>query len=377
MKTARLTFASTDVSADAYYIAGMHITDAFVGMEMGGKYYALASSLELGNFKKYSRCDKVFSVEELMSQIRGSTHKMVQQARLIAALAEQVGADELLVGQDFPTGLYLELKKVFKVSVSGGVLFAQRDVKNHKECAEIAKANAVMAKGFALISQTLRQAVVKKGKLWQNKQVVTSESLRSRVQELFLREGVEPVADLIIAGGVQACDPHCQGFGPLKPNELIVVDLFAPLMDSHYWGDMSRTYLKGTPSDAQADLVKTVHHAQKWAMDAIKPGVQGDAIHKGVQCIFEACGYETKATSAGYVGFFHGTGHSLGLECHDNGRDSVALRKGAGALQSGNVVTVEPGLYYPQIGGCRIEDNGVVTAKGFTLLSHAPYKWVL
>ncbi len=371
MSTARLTFSPTALSSDAFYIAGMRVADAFIGLELKDRFYAVASPLELGNFRKYSHCDKVFSLSDLQSALpAGATY-----AHLIALAAKKIGARKILVGDDFPAGLYTQLKKLIPTNISKGPLFPERLIKSREAQNEIRKANKICAEGIALCADLLHRSRVSKNKLLLGGETLTSELLRKRVQALFLQRGLEPLSELIIAGGAQGCDPHCLGFGPLKPRELIIVDLFAPLEASHYWGDMTRTFLKGTPSPAQVKLVTTVLAAQREAVKSIRPGIDGQKIHERIVERFSAAGFKTKKTSRGYEGFFHGTGHSLGLDCHDLGRHGKGIHSRKNILRSGEVYTVEPGLYYPAIGGCRIEDNGVVTRTGFELLSRAPYTW--
>ena len=87
-----------------------------------------------------------------------------------------------------------------------------------------------------------------------------------------------------------------------------------------------------------------------------------------MQDYFEAQGYKTEMLNNQYQGFFHGTGHGLGLEIHENPR----VGKIDNILETGHVVTVEPGLYYPEIGGCRIEDVVRITETGYELLSQRP-----
>ena len=91
----------------------------------------------------------------------------------------------------------------------------------------------------------------------------------------------------------------------------------------------------------------------------------------GVQAVIKDAGYETKRGPTGAVGFFHGTGHGLGMEVHELPRPSTVPRP----LRTGAVVTVEPGLYYPGLGGCRWEDVVQVTPTGCRKLSHHPYAW--
>jgi Xaa-Pro aminopeptidase len=134
---------------------------------------------------------------------------------------------------------------------------------------------------------------------------------------------------------------------------------------------MTRTFLKGRASDAQRALVATVREAQKSALKKIRAGVNGRAVHQQCLDVFKKRGYETKNTESGSIGFFHGTGHGLGLAVHEAPRVSAVDYK----LKAGSVVTVEPGLYYPGLGGCRIEDVVQVTSTGSKLLSSFHYAW--
>ena len=137
---------------------------------------------------------------------------------------------------------------------------------------------------------------------------------------------------------------------------------------------MTRTFLRGTASDAQRALVAAVRAAQLAALKTIRAGVGGRTVHEAVVATFTARGYKTKHSPKGSTGFFHGTGHGLGLAVHEapglSPRYDTPLRRGT-------VVTVEPGLYYPGLGACRIEDVVQVTATGHTLLSKSPYTWEL
>jgi Xaa-Pro aminopeptidase len=98
------------------------------------------------------------------------------------------------------------------------------------------------------------------------------------------------------------------------------------------------------------------------------------AVHAKVVETFTARGFETKHTPQGSVGFFHGTGHGLGLDVHEPPRMNSTTDY---LLKKGSVVTVEPGLYYPGIGGCRFEDVVQVTATGIKMLSKYHYNWEL
>jgi len=377
--SARLTFAPTSISADAFYLAGMSVADEFIAFEYRGRRYAVASALELGNFKKYGAFDEVFSLEQLHKELSAGVKGIAMYAGIAALALKKVGAHRVFVGKQAPIAFCNALGEKVRLDVAKGPLFPERLVKSEYEQKQIAKANKGCAAAIAWVGQQLHRAIVKKGFLYArgSKKALTSDDLRRGAKTVLLANDMALLDEPIIAGGLEGCDPHAIGHAKLKPNELIIVDIFEPLASSGYWGDMTRTFLKGQPSDAQAQLVKTVLKAQKSAIKAIKPKIQGRGIHKDIVKAFEVVGYKTEASDSGYVGFFHGTGHSLGLECHDLGIDGKRISKTADRLCEGEVYTVEPGLYYPEIGGCRIEDNGVVQSGGFKLLSRLGYNWIV
>jgi Xaa-Pro aminopeptidase len=117
-----------------------------------------------------------------------------------------------------------------------------------------------------------------------------------------------------------------------------------------------------------------VRDAQLAALGRIRTGANGRDVHAAVVEVFTQRGYQTKTTSRGSVGFFHGTGHGLGLEVHEPPRMSPTVDY---HLKKGSVVTVEPGLYYPGLGGCRFEDVVQVTDGKPRMLSSHHYNWEL
>jgi Xaa-Pro aminopeptidase len=139
---------------------------------------------------------------------------------------------------------------------------------------------------------------------------------------------------------------------------LIVLDVFPRAAKTGYFGDLTRTVLRGRASDAQRKLWETVKAGQTLALKKIKAGVDGMAIHKAIQKFFAERGFPTEVRKRRRVGFFHGTGHGLGLEIHEHPR----LQK----------VVLKDGLYYPGLGGARQEDVVVVTKSGCRVLSRFP-----
>ncbi|HXF09558.1 MAG TPA: Xaa-Pro peptidase family protein, partial [Desulfuromonadaceae bacterium] len=168
-------------------------------------------------------------------------------------------------------------------------------------------------------------------------------------------------AHTIVAGGKQACDPHEGGYGPLRANELIILDIFPRSQKTGYFGDITRTVVRGRAGEAQRKLYATVWQGQKIAFNKMRAGTPTSDIHNAVHDYFVRQGYKTGRRNGRMEGFFHGTGHGLGLEIHEAPRVGSTS---TGKLKAGQVVTVEPGLYYPEIGGVRLEDVALVTGNG-------------
>ncbi|MEO6054246.1 MAG: M24 family metallopeptidase, partial [Chthoniobacterales bacterium] len=130
-----------------------------------------------------------------------------------------------------------------------------------------------------------------------------------------------------------------------------------------YYGDMTRTVVRGRASEAQHRLWATCLAGQAIAFAQIAPGVNGAITHENIKRFFTDAGYPTVQKKGRWQGFFHGTGHGLGLQIHESPRFSSTVFK------PGQVITVEPGIYIPGIGGVRHEDVVVITEKGHRVLS--------
>lgn len=367
-----LLYSDTSRSADLLYFGQVEVHDPFVAFGANGKKITLQSSLEFGRVKRTSDFDVVLPLEPLRDRARAKFGPKAGIAEIIALAVKDEGVRRFRVPDDFPARLYLRLTKLgLQLDLAGGLLFPEREIKSKQEAEYVREGNRLCSVGFTAAEKILKAARVSGRTLRHRGKIVTSESLRFAIESAILEQGGNP-QHTIVAGGDQACDPHERGSGPLRPHELIIIDVFPRVNRTGYFGDMTRTYLKGRPREVQRRLVETVREGQRRAMRAIRAGIDGREVHKAVTDCFEDAGYATRHGKKGSVGFIHGTGHGLGLEVHDPGRISPAA---AVPLKLGAVLTVEPGLYYPGLGGCRWEDVVHVTKTGSTLLSRHPYQW--
>jgi len=203
--------------------------------------------------------------------------------------------------------------------------------------------------------QAIRDAVVDDGLLRWRGAILTAEIVKRLIGVRLLEDGLL-AQHTIVACGEAACDPHNEGSGPLRAGEAIILDVFPRDVSSRYFADITRTVVKGQAPETLRRMYRAVAEGQEAAFRRIRDGADGAAIHREVQDTFERHGFRSGEVNGRMQGFFHGTGHGLGLEVHELPR----ISKVPAVLRTGGVVTVEPGLYYPGIGGVRIEDTGLV-----------------
>jgi Xaa-Pro aminopeptidase len=368
-----LLYADPERSADLLYFGRFSAPDAFLSFAVRGRKYAVLSALEFGRGKKESGFDVILPLETYLQRARQRWPKRkIGMAEVIALVAAELKQKRFTVPEDFPAGLAARLPALgVKLTIADGPLFPEREIKSAAEAAAIREGNRCAALGFAAVERLLRASRIKGGRLFSSGTPLTSERLKFAIETTCLAAGALSLGT-IAAGGDQACDPHGTGHGPLRANELIIVDIFPRVQRTGYHGDMTRTFLRGRANEPQRALVAAVRAAQLGALGAIRAGVDGRDVHRGVVAEFARRGYETKCTPRGSVGFFHGTGHGLGLAVHEPPRLNATADH---TLLRGSVVTVEPGLYYPGLGACRIEDVVQVTDRQPRLLSDYHYEW--
>ncbi len=368
-----LLYADSSVNPDQRYFGRVTVPDPFISFRAGRRKVCAVGALEFGRVKRTSEFDVVLPLEPWHENARRRwPDRRIGPAEVILLLAAHYRIHAFTVPDDFPAGVAFKLVRYgLKLIPAVGMIFPGREIKSPAETAAIRTGNRCAALGIAAAEALLRRARIKGGWLHHDSRKLTSENLKFVIETACLAAGGVSL-DTIVAGGNQGCDPHESGHGPLRAHELIIVDVFPRITATGYHGDMTRTFLRGRASDAQRRLVATVRAGQQLALVAIHAGVNGRDVHNRVADHFKAQGYETRRTPRGSVGFFHGTGHGLGLAVHELPRISGAVDY---ELKHGAVVTVEPGLYYPGLGACRVEDVVQVNSGRARLLSHYHYDW--
>ena len=354
-KIGKLIFGSGEGSADMRYATGLSTPDAFFWGANDEMSAAVLSPLEFDRARKQVKPGVRLMRE---SELGGSGG-----VENIVKLAEFLHVAGFLVPADFPLRLADKLRDAGLLlrTVGGRGFFPEREFKTADEVALIVDALRAAEAGVDRAAEVLGSCTVASdGVLVWDGEPLTSERLRAEIDTELLRHGTLPTGT-ICAGGVHGACPHDMGEGILYANSPIVMDVFPRSTATGYWGDLTRTMLKGKAPAVVGNAYRAVREARDFAKTLIRPGAIPEDIHKAAAGILEKHGFHTGRNDGGDFGFFHGLGHGVGLEIHEAPRLSLRNRT---PLSGGEIVTVEPGLYYPEWGGIRLEDMVFVEPGG-------------
>jgi Xaa-Pro aminopeptidase len=353
-----LIVADTDHDANMLYATGLFVPDPFIFLRLRGRDMVVMSDLEIDRARQQAPHCRVLSLSDYQKKLRSRGIKQLGFAQVIQTILRQKKISSVFVPHNFPLGLATELQRL-RISLRVKPdFFSERELKSPAEVKKVSAALMMAEVGMAEAMQALKTSkVARDRRLIYRGAPLTSEKLRSIIDCAILQAG-GLAAHTIVAGGKQGCDPHEGGHGQLFANELLILDIFPRSQKTGYFGDITRTVVRGRSNEAQRKLYDTVLRGQMLAFKKIRDGAPTADIHQTVLGLFEQEGYKTGKHHGRMQGFFHGTGHGLGLEIHEAPRMGSSSR---GVLRAGQIVTVEPGLYYPEIGGCRIEDVALVT----------------
>jgi Xaa-Pro aminopeptidase len=352
-----VTYAASSRDANLYYLAEFFAEDPFLFLRIDGRSLLVVSSMERVRAARSSAADKVRSQEEFQKDSHEMEGDRATIDLLISVLKEyhvkRVGVDAafpIILGDGLRSGGY-ELLPL------SGSIERLRSVKTARELRLMTIVQRAAEKAFASAVTILRRSEITGDTLRYDGEVLTSERLKTAIGCSLINDACTS-KDVIASSGDDSAVPHLTGSGPIKPHSAIVLDIFPQSTESRYCADMSRTVLRGDAPHELTEMFAAVQEAQELAIQKIRPGISGAEIHLAVSDYFDERGFHTDLEKGS--GFIHATGHGLGLQVHE----LPSLSKRGGLLAKGNVVTVEPGLYYPGVGGVRIEDAVVITHNG-------------
>jgi Xaa-Pro aminopeptidase len=365
---ARVIVAASEADANLYYATRFLAPDPFVFLRHGKAKILLMSDLELDRARAQAAVSCVLPLRVYEDRAKAAGVARPGIADALLELVRERRIPSLLVPGNFPLEYADRLRDHgIALTVKPEPFFDERLVKSPEEIQAITQAMRRTEAAMDAAVAAIREAEVRDGVLWWQGRVLTSEALKHLIARQLLDDGLTAL-HTIVACGEQACDPHHEGSGPLQAGTSILIDIFPRDTRSRYCADLTRTLVKGQAPEAIHRMYHAVLAAQECAFHRIRGGADGEAVHQHVQQTLVAHGFQTGEMRGRMQGFFHGTGHGLGLDVHELPRVSRVKS----ILRTGNVITVEPGLYYPGVGAVRIEDVVVVAETGIHNLTVYP-----
>lgn len=328
---------------------------------------AKASGLQVLNRGQMGYSDIVKAHKDNPTGLRAAWwRKMFETIGLNGGRVGVYGSGDLNVYLEVFRALEKELPAYEMVGETGKTLFDEAMVT--KGADEIARIRAVAERTNEVAQLTWDYIA---GHRADGEQVVDADGnplTIGMVKRFIRRELVERELEdtgMIFAQGVDSAHPHSRGTEaqPLKLGQSIVFDLFPRELGGGYHHDMTRTWSIGYATEQVQTAYDTVMEAFDRAIELTKPGVAGNVPQEAVQDYFEGLGHATSRSKPGTTeGYVHSLGHGVGLNIHERPRMSHIVYD---TLQTGSVITIEPGLYYPERGfGVRIEDMVYIDDEG-------------
>lgn len=364
MREARLLYASSVAEADLLYATRFRVTDPVIFLQTGRKKTLVLPDLEIGRGRDEARVDEILH----LSKLQQGLGRNPSPAQVIHRLLRQRKIRRVTVPERFPLGLADQLRaRGIRVDWRPGPFYPERARKTGPEVRAIEEVQRAVEEAVERAVEILRRARIHRGRIIHQGKALTSEMIRQVIHGALLERSCT-AEDTIVASGDQGCDPHQRGEGPLLAGRTIILDVFPRSSVSGYFADMTRTFVKGRASPEVKRMYAAVREAQELVFTLLRAGVDGRAVHRRVRDWFRHRGFRTGPRGRKMEGFFHGTGHGVGLEIHE----APYLNPRGGPVPPGAVLTVEPGLYYPGVGGVRLEDMVLVTRTGCRNLTRFP-----
>jgi len=367
---ARLIYSASESDANMLWATRFFAPDPFIFIEKRGRRTLVMSDLEIDRAKDQASVDKVLAYSDYVQRLGAKTKTAPVLADVLLEIFRDLKVSSVSVPSTFPLGLADQLRrKRVRVVAQPDPFWTDREIKTTEEVRDIADslraAEAGIEAGIAAVRRTL---IGKDGYLYLDGTQLTSEILKRVINTTIMSLGFVP-SHSIVASGDQCVDPHNEGSGPIRANSSIIMDIFPRSQKTGFFGDITRTVVRGKASDRLKHAYRCVQEGQEIGFRRIRDGVNAYDIHMEILNHFKSEGFETGPKDGRMQGFFHGTGHGLGLDIHEapgiNARHATRLR-------TGHVVTVEPGLYYMGMGGVRLEDVVLVSKAGCANLVNLP-----
>jgi Xaa-Pro aminopeptidase len=375
-----LMYADTVRSPELRHEVPLAVPDPFLYAEVGGKRFVVVSSLEAGRVRDLGTDLEVLALEDvgIDELLKRGLDAYALERELNLAACRRLGLASAVTPAGFPLADADHLRAAgIELTADQQFFDERRRVKTEHELAGIRRACRAVEAGVASGLELIKSAERSNGVLMRDGEPLTCERVKLEVERAFGEHG-SAAEEFTVSHGAQTAVGHDGGSGPIAADDIVLFDLFPRDRESACYSDFTRTFSLGPPSDELQEYHRLAKEALDMAVAAVKPGVKGSDIHRQVCDFFHEHGHKTqlhKEEGEALVdGYFHATGHGVGLEVHE--------RPGVGRIESeplvaGDVIALEPGLYRHGYGGVRLEDLVLVTEDGAEVLTSFPYDFEL
>ena len=360
--------SSSESDSNLYYATEFLAPDPFIFIQIGDEKIIIMSDLELDRAKSQAKVSSALSYSGYEESAKNSGTESPNTIDVLHEFLKERGIKSLVVPAYFGIRNALLLQdKGYDIEVKPDPFIEGRLIKSNDEIRYIEEALRLTECAVDRAIDFIRQTENRDGYLYLRNKKVTSEDVKKLI-DIYLLENSMIAQHTIVACGEDSSFPHNEGSGALRADAPVIIDVFPRSVKSRYYADITRTVVRGAASDEVKKMFKAVSDAQEVAFSMIKDKVNGREVHEAILMHFKNRGFESGEIDGRMQGFFHGTGHGVGLEVHEPPR----IGKKTDILCTGQVVTVEPGLYYKGIGGVRLEDMVVVQPDGVINLTKSP-----
>ncbi len=353
------------ITPEIVYLSGFRTSDPVIYIRREEEPgFIIVSQMEYERAMREASCQVMTRNEAGLIRIieEGCDH-WESLAKMITGLTN----GPVLIPELFPYALGHALLERVPVIVDREIVSGLRAVKSETELNSITLAQRAAEEAVDTAINLIKNSKPHNGGLYLNDAPLTSGMVKSAMHKVLLDRGCN-ACDTIVVSGPDSALPHMMGNGPLLSDSPIVIDIFPQDDATGYYADMTRTVVHGEPAPEITEMWHAVKDAASKAMNLAKAGVTGSEVHSVVVDSFREVGYPS-----GKEGFTHNTGHGIGLEVHE----PPTVGPSGGVLSSGNVITIEPGLYFNSVGGVRLENMGLITADGFINITRYPEELIL
>jgi Xaa-Pro aminopeptidase len=360
-------YGDTETSTDLYARVPATIVDPFLYVETAGRRVVVIASLDAGTVRDALPEAELRDPEEFGRRdlLQGGMPRLDAGFEVARRALAALGVRDAVVPWQFPVALADRLREDgVRLTVDAASVSALRRVKTPQQLAGIRRAQRAADAAMRVAADLLHAC----------EEGLTAEAVRAAMQEACRAHGCELPDDVIVGPNAQGAAGHDAGTGPVRPGDAVIVDIWPRDRASRCWSDMTRTFVAGgvEPDAELREYWELTREALRRVTAAVRAGAHGRDLHLLACDVYEAAGKPTgRSAPAGTMdGFFHGLGHGVGLDLHED----PGLGLSGHELVAGDVITLEPGCYRQGYGGVRLEDIVVVTEDGCEVLTQFPYE---